>query len=81
VSVREEADVELTPNEIEEIERAVDAGFKRVHGFTYKGNDVPSKHVALPHGGQNGDGSKHPPDSWQQIKRDYPDVFGASTDE
>lgn len=76
MSVREEADVELSKEEIDAIEQAVDAGFKRVHGFTYRGNDVPSKHVALPHGTQNGDGSKYSPDSWQKIKADYPDVFG-----
>jgi hypothetical protein len=74
VSVREEADVELSKEEIDAIEKAVDAGFKRAHGRTY--NDADMKTARLPHGGQNGDGSKHPPDSWQKIKADYPDVFG-----
>jgi hypothetical protein len=62
----------ITPD----IEAALDQGFKALFGYTYRDNDVPSKHVALPHGAQNGDGSKHPPDSWQQIRRDHPDVFG-----
>lgn len=67
--------MELSPEEIERIELAVDAGFKRAHGYTYRGNDVPSHHAKIPHAEKNGD-SSHQPDNWEKIKHDFPSLFG-----
>ena len=36
--------------------------------------------VTLPHAKRNGDSTEHPKDSWQQIKKDFPDVFGKADD-
>ena len=47
--------MELTPQEIEEIELAVDRAFKKWTGFTYRGNDVPSRRPEISHAERNGD--------------------------
>lgn len=67
--------MELSPEEFERIEQAVDASFKRVHGYTYRGNDVPSHQEKMRHEERNGD-SSHAPDTWQKIKHDFPSLFG-----
>jgi len=62
--------MELLPDEIEEIEQAVDAAFLKLHGKTYR-------HATVTDGEQNGSASKEP-DSLEKIKRDFPGLFGGA---
>ena len=54
--------MKLSDDEIEAIELAVDEAFMRVCGRTYRNDELPPA-IA---------------DSFAQIKRDYPDLFGTS---
>ena len=62
--------MELTREEIEEIEQAVDQAFVKLCGKTYR-------HAASTPTEQNG---HQPSDSWQQIKADFPSLFGKQDD-
>lgn len=64
---------EITPA----IEAAADAVFLKLYGRTY--NDADVKRAEIPHAHKNGDASTHPADSWQQIKQDFPSLFGGAT--
>lgn len=63
-----------------ENEAKADEMFLKLTGRTFRGDaadlERAARLVTLPHGEKNGDSSKHPPDSWQQIKKDFPGVFG-----
>ena len=54
--------MKLSDDEIEEIEQAVDRAFMKVVGRTYRNDELPPAIT----------------DSFAQIKRDYPDLFGTS---
>ena len=58
-----------------EIEARADAWFLKEYGRTY--NDEDWRRAPIPHAERNGD-SSHQPDTWQKIKRDFPDLFGAA---
>ena len=60
------------------VEVAVDAAFKKLYGYTYRGDDVPSRRAPLPHSEKNGDPS-HKPDTWEKIKRTFPSLFGGKS--
>jgi hypothetical protein len=62
--------MELSPTDIEEIEQVVDAAFLKLCGKTYR-------HAATSPSERNG---HQPPDSWQQIKADFPSLFGKADD-
>ena len=59
----------------EPIQRLVDESLMRLFGRTYREPRV----AELTHAEKNGD-SSHQPDTWQNIKRDFPMLFGESTD-
>lgn len=59
--------MELSPEEIEEIELAVDQAFLKLCGKTYR-------HATVAHGEQNG--SARPQDSLEKIRHDFPSLFG-----
>ncbi len=61
-----------------QIEAAADAYFLKTCGRTYREDEVVPRHAEISHGEQNGDGSHVPTDSWQQIKADFPDLFGGN---
>jgi len=61
--------LQLSPKEIEDIELAVDAAFLKLHGKTYR-------HAATTPREKNG----HHPDSLEQIRRDFPSLFGTQDD-
>jgi len=61
------------------IEAAVDAGFMRLYGRTYRPDEVIPRPAPVSHAEKNGD-SSHQPDTWQNITRDFPALFGP-TDE
>jgi len=61
--------LQLSPQEIEDIELAVDAAFLRLHGKTFR-------HAATAPHEQNG----HHPDSVEQIRKDFPGLFGPQDD-
>ena len=63
--------MELSPKEIEDIELRVDQAFLALCGKTYR-------HANLPHGSQNGSG--RPQDSLEQIRKDFPSLFGTQDD-
>jgi hypothetical protein len=65
--------MELTPEELDAIEKAVDAGFVRAHGRSFSDEDM--RRAKIPHAAKNGD-SSHMPDSLEKVKRDYPAIFG-----
>lgn len=58
------------------IEAAVDAAFVKLCGRSY--NDEDLKRAPITHAARNGDSSHVPADSWQQIKADFPDLFGGN---
>jgi hypothetical protein len=53
------------------INEAVDAAMMKLYGKTYR--EAP-----ITHSEKNGDSSHVPTDSWQQIKADFPDLFGGN---
>jgi hypothetical protein len=63
--------LQLTAAEIESIESRVDQAFLALCGKTYR-------HASLPHGSQNGSG--RPQDSLEQIRADFPELFGKGDD-
>jgi hypothetical protein len=65
--------MELSKEEIEQIELMVDAAFLKLCGRTY--NDEDMRRAKIPHAERNGD-SSHQRDTWQKIKHDFPDLFG-----
>ena len=57
-----------------EIDAMVDEAFLKRFGRTYR-------EARITHGEQNGDSSAHPKDSWEQIREDFPNLFGTEDDE
>ncbi|MBI5315849.1 MAG: hypothetical protein HZB34_07750 [Nitrospirae bacterium] len=68
-----------------ENEAMLDRIFLKVFGRTWRLDEADLERAAhlatLPHGEQNGDSSRHPPDSLQKIKADFPDLFGTGKTE
>lgn len=60
-----------------QIEAAADAYFLKTCGRTYREDDVVPRHTTISHGQQNG--SSRPHDSLEQIRQDFPDLFGGAS--
>jgi hypothetical protein len=63
-----------------EVNAAVDAAFLKLCGRTFREDEVVPRHAEIPHAHKNGDSSHVPTDSWQQIKQDFPALFGKPDD-
>ena len=65
------------------LEAEIDAAMIRLYGRTYRFDEEDRRMAKAletrPHQAQTGEGPTPPPDSWQQIKADFPTLFGEDT--